>query len=58
MWAEEMAPWVKSLPHKHKDLSSDPQTLCQKPSLVVGSCQPCADEMGGRDGGPLERTGR
>lgn len=28
--AREMAQWVKGLPHKHEDVSSDPHCLCEK----------------------------
>ena len=37
---EGPSPSVKDSPHKHEDLSSDPQDPCQKPSHLVCAWKP------------------
>lgn len=45
---EDMGQWVKCLPCKHEDRSSDLHNLCQKPEMVVHICNPSTEESATR----------
>lgn len=40
-----MSQWIKDLPHKFKDRSSNPQSPCKTQVEVIVSCNPSAQEV-------------